>query len=163
MRTIADEAGVAVGLLRHHFGAKEQLLAAAYRSLADELIDRGEAALAAAGPSPDARLHAFLTAGFAPDFAAGDGLAARIALWSLSATTPSLRAVRTDLYRTYRRRLETLVTEAVGASVTPSLVAVLSAVLDGLWIELAAGDQAIDVDTTLATAVAAVTTLMHPS
>lgn len=161
LRTIADDAGVALGLLRHHFGAKEQLLAATYRYLSAELADAGEHALREAGPLPVARLRAFVGVGFTEPFLTTDRLGARIALWSLSTTVPELREVHTALYRSYRLQLATLVDEIGGATLQPDAVAVLSAVLDGLWVEYAAGDRATDIDAALDAAVAMVASVVR--
>ena len=93
-----------------------------------------------ADPSPRAQLLAYLTASFAPPIADPDLLATWLAFWSLTRTDPAIAAVHTDIYRSYRGGLETLIIQ-LRPGTDPRLTAVaLTALVDGLWLELSLGN-----------------------
>ena len=55
--------GVSIGLIRHHFEEKQQLIAETYRYVSRELQAVSEAAAAAAGEDPRERFRAYVMAG----------------------------------------------------------------------------------------------------
>ncbi len=140
VRTICAEAGVSAGLLRHYFDGVDALIAEAYEATG-ALIDAAlEAAVAAAGDDPrqDARkrLSAYLTASFAPPVLDPDLLATWLAFWSLVNADPAIAAIHRRTYAGYRARLEELLA-ACDPGVDARLAAIgLTAVVDGLWLEL---------------------------
>ena len=70
---VARAAGLSVGIIDFHFEGKEKLLAETLRHLAAEYQRNWSEAMAAAGPSPAARLAAVLRADFDPEiYAAAD-------------------------------------------------------------------------------------------
>ena len=71
VRRIAKEAGVAVGLVNHHFGSIDALVAQAYETLASEVTQALYEQVDAVGNDPVARMEAFLGRG-ALGFLAGD-------------------------------------------------------------------------------------------
>ncbi|WP_165190038.1 TetR family transcriptional regulator C-terminal domain-containing protein [Caulobacter soli] len=136
VRTICAEAGVSAGLLRHYFDGVDALIAAAYEATG-ALIDAAlEAAVEAAGSEPRARLSAYLIANFAPPVQDPRLLATWLAFWSLVKVDPAIAAIHRRTYAGYRARLEELLA-ACDPKVDARLAAIgLTAVVDGLWLEL---------------------------
>src|ERR1041384_6193950 len=66
VRRIAEEAGVSIGLINHHFPNKNALIAEAYRYFNNRLIGGITEAVARAPTSARARLTAFFEASFSP-------------------------------------------------------------------------------------------------
>lgn len=135
VRTICAEAGVSPGLLRHYFEGVDDLIAAAYEAVGQRIDTALDAALEAAGPSPRARLLAYLGASFAPPVLDPRLLAAWIGFWSLVKTKPRMAAIHAASYADFRARLEGLLADA-GARDTRLAAIALTATVDGLWLEL---------------------------
>lgn len=140
VRTICAEAGVSAGLLRHYFASVSDAIAETYRWTGAEIDRALEAAVAAAGPEPRARLIAYLTANFRPPIATPELLATYVAFWSLTRSDPAVAAVRAEVYGSFRLGLEGLLTAYRPdlADVRVTAVA-LTALIDGLWLELSLG------------------------
>jgi len=136
VRTICAEAGVSPGLLRHYFDGVDALIAEAYAATG-ALIDTAlAAAVAAAGDDPRRRLSAYLVASFAPPVLDPRLLATWLAFWSLVKADPAIAAIHRTTYAGYRAQLEALLT-ACDPAVDARLAAIgLTAVVDGLWLEL---------------------------
>jgi AcrR family transcriptional regulator len=140
VRTICARAGVSAGLLRHYFDGVDALIAAAYAATGARIDAALEAAVAAAGPKPRARLSAYLTASFAPPVLDPALLATWLAFWSLVKVDPAIAAIHRRTYAGYRTRLEELLI-ACDDGVDARLAAIgLTAVVDGLWLELCLDD-----------------------
>lgn len=140
IRRISAIAGVSSGLINHHFGSKARLIAAAYETLAIELQEALYRDSADGVGSPRERVSAFIRASFAPSILEPRILNVWLVFWSMVMRTPAMRAVHDRTYRRYRSILGRLL-QAVGRSrgvrVRARLAAIaLSALLDGLWIEL---------------------------
>lgn len=141
VRAICTEAGVSPGLLRHYFGGISEAIAETYRWTGATIDAALAEAVAAAGPDPRARLLAYLTANFRPPIASPDLLASYVALWSLSRSDPLVAAVRADVYGQFRDGLERLVRAWRPDLPDPRLPAIaLTALIDGLWLELSLGN-----------------------
>lgn len=140
VRTICAEAGVSAGLLRHYFASLSDAMAATYRWMGAEIDRALEEAVAAAGPEPRARLLAYLAANFRAPIATPELLATYVAFWSLTRSDPAVAAVRAEVYGGFRQGLE----ERLRAY-RPDLADVrvravaLTALIDGLWLELSLG------------------------
>ena len=136
MRDVASRAGVSPGLIRHHFGSFGALLAESYRYVVDRVDAHLDEVVAAAGPDPGARMQAFLDASFSPSIVDRDLLSAWLGFWGLVRTDPAAAAVHAETFADYRRRLEALLT-AIAPDIDARMAALgLSALLDGLWLEL---------------------------
>lgn len=135
VRSICAEAGVSPGLLRHYFEGVDDLIAAAYEAVGQRIDDALDAALAAAGPTPRERLLAYLGASFAPPVLDPRLLSAWIGFWSLVKTKPRIAAIHAASYAAFRARLETLL-GAARVSDTRLAAIALTAIVDGLWLEL---------------------------
>lgn len=140
IRRISALAGVSSGLINHHFRSKAQLIAAAYESLAIELQETLYRDAPSGDGSARERVSAFIRASFAPTILEPRILNVWLVFWSMVMRTPAMRAVHDRTYRRYRAILGGLL-QAVGRSrgvrvqARPAAIA-LSALLDGLWIEL---------------------------
>jgi AcrR family transcriptional regulator len=131
---ICREANASRGLITHHFGSKNGLLAAVYATMYDRFI----AEVAPEGqPAPD--LVALVEANFAPSVFNPDSLRIWLALWGEIANTPALRDVHRQRYLDLLATVErAIATEAAtrGRSLDARAVAVLFVALsDGLWLE----------------------------
>lgn len=140
VRTICAEAGVSAGLLRHYFVSLSEAIAETYRWTGAEIDRALEEVVAAAGPNPRARLIAYLTANFRPPIATPDLLATYVAFWSLTRSDSAVAAVRAEVYGSFRHALEGLLIAYRPdlADVRVTAVA-LTALIDGLWLELSLG------------------------
>jgi AcrR family transcriptional regulator len=137
VRAIAIEAGVSPGLVSHYFSGIEMLVAATYAQVEATVAATLDRAVEAAGPDPRARLDAFVTTTFAPAIADPQLLATWIAFWSLVTARPAIAAQHDEQYAGSRARLEAL----LGACGMPEsaqrrAAIAVSALLDGLWLEL---------------------------
>ncbi len=137
VRTIALEAGVSPGLVGHYFGSVDALVAATYGQTGARVDAALEEALSAAGPDPRAKLEAFVTASFLPPIADPELLATWVAFWSLVRARSDIAAQHDTQYANFRAQLETLLA-ACGlpdAALHRAAIAI-SALVDGLWLEL---------------------------
>lgn len=147
VRTICAEAGVSPGLLRHYFAGVSEAIAETYRWMGERIAQALETAVAEAAPEPRARILAYLTASFRPPIASPELLSSYVALWSLTRSDPSVAKVRAEVYRDYRADLERLLVEWQPHLADPALVAIaLTALIDGLWLELSLGDAPFAAD-----------------
>ena len=139
VRAVAARAGVTPGLIRHHFGGIDGLIAATYRHVGETVSEAIEAALAQAPADPRARLTAFVRASFAPPLLDGDLLATWLAFWGRVRRDPEIRALHGEIYSAYRARLAAMLGAAAkaGRPIEAERAALaLTALLDGLWLEL---------------------------
>ena len=100
-----------------------------------------EAAVAAAGNDPRTRLRAYFNAFFSNPNLDPQVLTAWVVYWSLVQVSPEMRAVRDEEGRGYSavlgRLLSDLAKSRGGAPVNVALVVTgLTALLDGLWLQL---------------------------
>jgi TetR/AcrR family transcriptional repressor of bet genes len=136
VRAIAAEAGVSPGLVTHHFGGVDALVAATYAQVDADVAAALDLAVAEAGEDPRARLLAYLGASFAPPIGARDLLATWIAFWSLTIARRDVAALHDAHYAGYRARLEALLGECGVAPAARRRAAIgLAATVDGLWLE----------------------------
>ena len=135
VRAICARAGVSPGLLRHYFGGIDDLVAATYQATSDRMDAIFADAVDGAGPDPRARLHAYLTASFRPPVTDPDLLGAWTAFWALARSDARMAAIHAESYAGYRTRLGELLV-ASGAADAERLAIMLTAMVDGLWLEL---------------------------
>lgn len=136
VRDVAARASVSPGLIRHHFGSFGALLTEAYRHVVARVDGEIEAAVAAAGADPRARMDAFLEASFSPAVLDRDLLSAWLGFWGLVRSDPAAAAVHTETFAAYRGRIEALLTALSPEGDARMGALGLSALLDGLWLEL---------------------------
>jgi len=141
VRRISAAAGVSIGLINHHFPSKSGLVAEAYETLALSLQDSIKSQSADRDASARERLTGFFRASFAPELLDPELFNVWLVFWSMVAHSPEIRAVHDRTYGKYRSTLEALLGQLAQSGAAPQfklrLAAVaLSALLDGLWVEL---------------------------
>lgn len=139
VRAICARAGVSAGLLTHYFSGIDALILATYRDVGEKVAAALEKAVAEAGPDPRERLRAYLRANFMPPVLDPNLLATWISFWSLVKTSPDIAATHAATYGGARERLEVLLREAAPAIPRPAArvaAIALTAMVDGLWLEL---------------------------
>ena len=147
VRAIAAGAGVSPGLIGHYFGSVDALVAATYAQAGEQVDAALDTALIAATPDPRARLEAFVTASFAPPIAEQQLLATWIAFWSLVRARPDIAGQHDAQYARFRARLEALLADCgvPPASLRRAAIAI-TALVDGLWLELCLSPGAFSAD-----------------
>jgi TetR/AcrR family transcriptional repressor of bet genes len=140
VRRIAEEAGVSIGLINHHFPNKNALIADAYRHFNNRLIGGITEAVARAPGSARARLSAFFAASFSPPNLDPDVLTVWIVFWAMHRHSKEIQTVHRETYGGYvelvRGMLADLAKESGGSRLNLRLRAIgLTAMLDGLWLE----------------------------
>ncbi len=143
VRAICAMAGVSPGLLRHYFGGIDDLVAATYEATSERMDSIFAGAVAAAGPDPRARLNAYLTASFRSPVTDPELLGAWTAFWALARSDARMAAIHAASYAGYRARLgDLLITCGTAPAEAEKLAVLLTAIVDGLWLELS-----LDADT----------------
>jgi len=140
VRRISAEAGVSMGLINHHFPGVDALIAAAYESLSRRLLSQSRDPALALGGEPFKALHAYFTASFAPTALDPAIFRTWLVFWSLIPHSPQLRALRERSYDETRATLESLLgglkrIASAPFRIGPAAIG-LSALMDGLWVEL---------------------------
>ncbi len=147
VRAIAVEAGVSPGLVGHYFAGIDALVAATYAHVEHTVSEALDAAVAIAGADPRARLDAFVTASFSPPIASGELLATWTAFWSLVRSRDDIARQHDEQYAAFRARLETLLAECgLPAPRLRHAAIAITALVDGLWLELCLSPQAFSAD-----------------
>lgn len=142
VRAIALEAGVSAGLIGHHFGGVDALIAATYAQVEARVAAALDDAVAAAGPDLRARLEAYVSASLLPPIADSELLSTWIAFWSLVRARPEIAALHDEQYGRFRSGLEALLIEnGVPAAALRRTAIAITALVDGLWLELCLSPQ----------------------
>ncbi|MEZ5731978.1 MAG: TetR family transcriptional regulator C-terminal domain-containing protein [Paracoccaceae bacterium] len=141
VRAIAAEAGLSVGMIRHHFAGKEELVSAAYEYHMRALNEATSAAGDQPGRALD-RLTAFVTAALSPPVLDPEAMALWAGFIHMVRRDPAMRDIHERTYYQFRDRLQTFIADALAeAGRTPDaaelrrLAIASNAVLDGLWLE----------------------------
>ena len=122
VRTIAVEAGVSAGLVGHYFPGVDALIAATYAHTGARVDAALAAAMAMADDEPHARLEAFVTAA-----ASAASTRAR----------PEIAALHDEQYGGFRGQLEHLLADCgLPAAQLRATAIAITALVDGLWLEL---------------------------
>jgi TetR/AcrR family transcriptional repressor of bet genes len=137
-REICRQAGVSHGLLRHYFRNSDNLLLETYEQVCDRLIDHLEAEIAPFADNPKRALHQFFVAVFCDEWAGPDIIGAWMVFWQLVRSREDFAAVSANFDMRHRALLAEIVggmpNREAGLPLADA-IAILSAVLDGLWIE----------------------------
>ncbi len=137
-REICRQAGVSHGLLRHYFDNPGNLLLETYQQLCDRFLERFEQELLAPSGDPWEALDRFFAVLFSEEWASSEVLGAWMAFWNLVRTNDEFAEVG----EAYNRQLKVLLDNAFarlpatpGALARADAIAILSAVMDGLWLD----------------------------
>jgi len=149
VRRISAAAGVTMGLINHYFPGIDALVAAAYESLATRLLTRSRERALGGDAEPLSCLHAFFVASFAPEVLDPALFRTWLVFWSLVPHSAEMRAVRERTYAETRTTLETLLSRLKRVPGVPAFrvgaAAIgLSALMDGLWVELSLNPASFD-------------------
>jgi AcrR family transcriptional regulator len=149
VRTIADEAGLSLGMVRHHFNSKDELLAATLQHLSNEYqVDLRKAA-AAAPKDPEEQLRAFIFASLSSEAQEPAYVKIRFLFWELARTNPVVRRVHDRIYKRFRRQLHLVLSGVARAKNSPAdtklLTAVIMALLKGVWVEISLAKKPLDI------------------
>ncbi|WP_404333633.1 TetR family transcriptional regulator C-terminal domain-containing protein [Sphingomonas sp. MMS12-HWE2-04] len=145
VRAIAVEASVSPGLVAHHFGGVDALIAATYAHVGAQVSAALDAAVADAGDDPRARLMAYVAASFAPPIADRALLATWTAFWGLVIAQPGIAALHDAQYAGYRGEIEALLAACGLAPAARRRAAIaITALVDGLWLELCLSPELLD-------------------
>jgi TetR/AcrR family transcriptional repressor of bet genes len=133
-------------LINHHFPNKSGLIAETYENLALSLQDSLRASAQNRKASPRKRLSDFFRASFAPELLDPQLFNVWVVFWSMVAHSPEIRAVHDRTYGKDRSILETLLGELAKSGAAPQLklraaAIALTALLDGLWVELSLSSE----------------------
>lgn len=152
VRAICSRAGVSAGLLTHYFDGVDALILATYRDVGEKVSAAMERAVEEAGSDPRERLWAYLSANFQPPVLDPNLLATWISFWSLNKTNPEIAATHAETYGGGRERMEVLLREAAPHIPRPAarIAAIgLTAMIDGLWLELCLDSSTFTIDEAL--------------
>lgn len=147
VRRISAAAGVSIGLINHHFPSKSGLVAETYETLALTLLESIRSQAENKTVSPRERLSNFFRAWFAPEILDPQLFNAWLVFWSMVAHSAEIRAVHFRTYGKYRSALESMLGQLVASGAAPAFklrpaAIALSALLDGLWVELSLSSTA---------------------
>lgn len=151
-REICRQAGVSHGLLRHYFQNPENLLLETYQELCDAFIARFEEELVPAD-DPWEALDRFFATLFSEEWASSDILGAWMAFWTLVRSREEFAQVSEEFNQRLRALLRTAVSRLPrrkGALPPDEVATILSAVMDGLWLEFCLSPTRLPRDDALA-------------
>lgn len=139
VRLIAQEAGLSLGMVRHHFRSKDELLAATLRYLSSKVQDQIKLAMAKPYRSPTERLYAFIIACLHPQALDAEYVRARFLFWGLAHTHAAVRAVHDEIYARFERQVRDLIADIARENDTEIDLDVVTlailALLKGIWVE----------------------------
>ncbi|UYP19250.1 TetR family transcriptional regulator [Rhodococcus sp. Z13] len=138
VREVANEAGVSIGAVQHHFPTKDEMLAFSFRTLADRVLNR----LSNVDPDidPGRTLFAALSQLLPLDETRGNEVHVMSAFTVRAVTSPSLSAVRSATLFTIRTGISRLLLEA-GTPDAETRAALLLAAVNGLALDAAASPE----------------------
>ncbi|KJE33722.1 transcriptional regulator [Thalassospira sp. HJ] len=142
VRRITEEAGVTVGLVRHYFGSKDDMIRNAYAYLVGQLTAQASESARAAEGTPEAQLASFLRANLTRPNMDEE----TVSLWATFIGRvrhdPGFAEIHRDGYREFLSVLETLIEPVLIHHGCPYSVAIcrnhaiaLNGLIDGLWME----------------------------
>ncbi len=132
---------MSIGLINHHFPSKSGLIAETYETLALSLQDSIRLQAGKQVDTGPREIERFFRASFAPEILDPQLFNVWVVFWSMVAHSPEIRAVHDRTYGKYRSILESLLGQLVASGEAPPFklrpaAIALSALLDGLWVEL---------------------------
>ena len=136
-REICRRAGVSHGLLRHYFSNPGNLLLETYQEICDKFIARLERELAVVDPDPWRSLDNFFAALFSHEWANSELLGAWTAFWTLVRSDAAFARTSEVFNGRVRELLSTSIARLPAPRTIPDeqVAAILSAVMDGLWLD----------------------------
>ncbi len=133
---ICKASGASRGLVGHHFGGKDGLLAACYAAAYAPLLQE-------LAPQDPPSLAVLIDELLSDRQFRREGLNIWLALWGEIAVNPALRAEHLHQYDRYHRAIAAAIA-AQGAEEADRLASGLIALLDGLWVEMCIAPDRMD-------------------
>lgn len=161
-REICRRAGVSHGLLRHYFRNPQNLLLETYEALCNRFIERFEALLGEADSDPWHTFDRFFAELFSDDWASPELLGAWQAFWTMVRSEPAFAAKNEQ----FNDRLRALLGSAIlrlpnrGAMPLDEAVAVVSALMDGFWLDMCLAPKRTQRERALGLCKSAIKTLL---
>lgn len=124
------------GLVTHHFEGVEPLIAATYRQVSERVGEALGSAVEAAGSEPRARLEAYVIGNFLPPVMDEELLGTWLGLLGLTKSMPLVSAAHAESYAGFRAVIETLLADCGSKSERRLEAVAITALIDGLWLEL---------------------------
>lgn len=139
VRQIAAEAGVTQGLITHHFGEINELVAYAFDMMSEAILKEILKSVEAAEPTPQARLEAFISASFSPILMDREVLSVWVVFWGLILHSPRMSAAQQQEYGDYVAAVEGLISglaadEGFAVADLRLTAKAFTALMDGLWL-----------------------------
>lgn len=137
-REICRQAGVSHGLLRHYFRNPDNLLLETYEQLCEDMLAHLEGVASPFIDDPRDALHRYFVAVFSDEWASPEIIGAWMVFWQQARSREDFAAVSHAFNLRQRALLERLVSQLpvpLAGLPMDDAIALLSAVLDGLWIE----------------------------
>lgn len=149
LATVSGRAGLSHGTINFHFKSKDLLLAETLRFLAEEHRACWRAALASAGPEPEAQLAAMVEVDFDPAICNPMRLSVWLAFWGEFNTRPLYREVcsETDAERLgeFESLCQRIAGEGANCRANPAAIArSLQALIDGMWVNMLCQPEGYD-------------------
>lgn len=142
VRRITEEAGVTLGLVRHYFGSKDELIRSAYAYLIGQLTSQASESSKQSEGAPEVQLALFLRANMTqPNLSERN-----VSLWATFIgrvrSDSTFAEIHREGYREFLTVLETLIEPVLAAHGLPHGAAAckrhaiaLNGLIDGLWME----------------------------
>lgn len=140
MGEVARAAGLSHGLVNFHFQSKEKLLAETLIYLSEEYRQNWQGALAAADPTPEARLAALLRADVTPALCTPARLSSWCAFWGEAQCRPMYQEHCGSNDALYIQTLEGLCADLINAHGYPGqpqrVARVIRVTTEGVWLDM---------------------------
>ena len=136
-RRVAGKAGISLGHLTYHFTNMAEVMAEAYRLVAQDL-SRTAPMEPLAGLSPTERFAKYLQSVYAPETLSPQNIRLRVDLWSAAQEIPAVAEIERNLYEAQRVKIEehlTAISDPWKTGRIPAVLAFVMATMDGLWLD----------------------------
>jgi len=148
---VAEGAGLSRGIVNFHFRTKETLFLEALRFLSREYRENWKRAYDAAGPTAAEKLEAVLMVDFEPPISNRNRIAAWFAFYGEAKSRPTYMATCTEIdhvhYSAVGDLCRTIIDEGGYEDRDPALIVQgLSAMSEGLWLDLLITPSTNDLD-----------------
>lgn len=164
--SICDAAGFSRGLIGHYFKGKDDLLLEAVRYITQSIGAITRDVVESAGPDPLDRLHAAITASFAPPAFTPERAAVWVSFAARARWSTALTQIYREVWRGYRASLSRLIDRAAdrhGVKLDAAQAAItVSQLIEGLWVGYSADPTAISRDRAEAACHAYIDGLFRP-
>jgi TetR/AcrR family transcriptional regulator, transcriptional repressor of bet genes len=146
VRLIALEAQVSPGLITHHFGSIETLVAAASTQMGEDIRDALDREVEASGTDPRTRLMAFVSGCFRHPALAAGAVASWVAVTGLAPSMPPVAEAQSAMITQFRARIAQLMTACAPDRAHDLPAKMLAAVIEGLWMEMSRETASVTVE-----------------